>query len=309
MIVVGGESLFDVFSAGATPQGLTLDGRMGGSPLNVAIGLARLGQQVVFAGAVGRDPAAERLMRALEEEGVGTGCVVRVDAPTSIMLVGVDQRGVPTYTFIGDRGADRQLQPGHLATVPRAAAAYHVGSISMVLEPTASTLRLLVQREAARSVISYDPNVRFKVEPDVERWRETLRWMVSRSHLLKLSTEDLGLVYPGRSPQDFASEALAAGVRFVVVTRGPDGAAGFTPRGFAQVPAPRVTVVDTVGAGDTFQAALLTWLAEAGRLSAPALAALDADAVRAALTFAAAAAAITCTRRGADMPRRKELAS
>jgi fructokinase len=307
MIVVGGESLFDVFSSGVTPQGLSLDGRMGGSPLNVAIGLARLGQQVTFAGAIGRDIAAERMMRALVEEGVHTGCVARVDAPTSLMLVGLDTNGVPTYTFIGDHGADRQLLPGHLAAVPPQAAAYHVGSISTVLDPTGSTLRVLVDREAARSVVSYDPNVRLRVEPDAERWRSTLQWMISRARLVKASTEDLELLFPGRPPSEFAAEALAAGVNLVVVTRGPEGASGFTARGVVDVPAGPVEVVDTVGAGDTFQAALLAWLSETGRLNGAALRSLTAESVTAALTFASRAAAITCGRRGADMPRRAEL--
>ena len=312
MIVVGGESLFDVFASGETPQGLALDGRMGGSPLNVAIGLARLGQPVDFAGTVGRDVAAERLMRALVDEGVGTESVTRVDAPTTIMLVGLDGHGVPTYTFIGERGADRQLRPEHLAAVPRGAEAYHVGSYSMVVDPTGSTLRILVEREAARSVISYDPNVRLRVEPDAEKWRATLRWMLPRVRLLKASAEDVELLFPGRSPADFAAEALSAGAGLVVVTRGSRGAVGFTSRASVEVPAAPVTVVDTVGAGDTFQAALLAWLSESGLLggstaSASALAALEPEAITAALTFASRAAAITCGRRGADMPRRAEL--
>jgi fructokinase len=307
MIVVAGESLFDVFASGETPMGLALDGRMGGSPLNVAIGLARLGQQVLFAGAVGRDVAAERLMRALVEEGVGTGCVTRVEAPTTIMLVGLDGRGVPTYTFIGDRGADRQLLPQHLEAVPRGAAAYHFGSYSMVLDPTASTLRRLIDRETPGSVVSYDPNVRLRVEPDVERWRDTLTWMLSRARILKASVEDLQLLYPGSSPADFAAEALSAGAGLVVVTRGNQGASGFTARASVDVPAFPVTVVDTVGAGDTFQAALLTWLSENRRLGPAGLAGLDRVPVEAALAFAARAASITCGRRGADMPRRVEL--
>ncbi len=307
MIVVAGESLFDVFSSGVTPQGLALDGRMGGSPLNVAIGLARLGQAVAFPGAVGRDVAAERLMKALADEGVGTGCVARVDAPTSLMLVGLDGRGVPTYTFIGEHGADRQLLPSHLAAVPRDAAAYHVGSYSMVVDPTGSTQRELVEREARRSVVSYDPNVRLRVEPDVERWRRTLAWMLPRARLLKVSVEDLEVLFAGRSPADFAAEALAAGIGLVVVTRGHEGASGFTARGAVAVPAAPVAVVDTVGAGDTFQAALLAWLSEQGRLNPAALDSLPTEAVTAALTFASRAAAVTCGRRGADMPRRADL--
>ena len=307
MIVVCGESLFDVFSGAATPQGFMLDARMGGSSLNVAIGLSRLGQSVSFLGAIGRDFAGERVLRALVEEGVRTECVARVDAPTTLMLVGLDAQGVPSYVFYGQQGADRQLLPAHLERVPVGAAAYHFGSYSMAVDPTATTLRALILREVNRSVISYDPNVRLRVDPDVERWRGILSWMMPRAHLLKVSEEDLGLLYPGRSIDDFAADARAAGSRLVVVTRGGGGSKGFTERASVEVPAAHATVVDTVGAGDTFQAALLAWLAETGRLTPSALGSLEAPTLGAALDFASRAAAITCSRRGADMPRRAEL--
>jgi fructokinase len=307
MFMVCGESLFDVFSSGATREGISLDGRMGGSPFNVAIGLARLEQPVSFLGAIGSDFGGDRLVRALEEEGVRTGLAVRVDAPTTLMLVGLDSRGVPSYVFYGERGADRQLSEEHLAAGTIGAAAYHFGSYSMVVNPTGSTQRLLVEREHTRSVISYDPNVRLRVEPDVERWRETLRWMLPRTHLLKVSEEDLGVLFPGVAIDRWASDALAAGPGLVVVTRGSEGAEGFTRQAAVHVPAVPVKVVDTVGAGDTFQAAILAWAAEAGRLKADGLRSLGEPELRAALTFAARAAAITCGRRGADMPRRAEL--
>jgi len=128
-----------------------------------------------------------------------------------------------------------------------------------------------------------------------------------RTQLLKVSDEDLRLVWPGVEPADFAARALAQGAKLVVVTRGGEGATGWTATGRVDVPPVAVQVIDTVGAGDTFQAALLTWLAERDALSAPALAALSKDALGSALGFAARAAAITCSRRGADMPRRAEL--
>ncbi len=308
MFIVCGEALFDVFATGHTPTGLGFDGRIGGSPFNVALGLARLAQPVGFLGGIGTGFAGERLMRALDDEGIATACVARVDAPTTLSLVGVDARGVPSYAFYGHGGADRQLRPEHLAAVPAAARAFHFGSYAMVVQPVAATQRALVEREHRRSVISYDPNIRSNVEPDLGVWRDTLDWMLPRCHLLKVSDEDLALLYPGRPVEDFAAQALAAGTPWVVVTRGGSGAIGFTARDTVAMPQVPVTVVDTVGAGDTFQAALLTWLAETDRLSPQAIAEIDADAQRDALGFAARAAAITCGRRGADLPRRHELA-
>jgi fructokinase len=307
MIVVSGEALMDVFDAGATPTGVMLDARIGGSPLNVAIGLARLAQPVAFLGALSTGFLGDRLLRALSDEGVSTACVQRVAAPTTLGLVGLNAEGVPDYAFYGEGAADRRLPPEALAAVP-AADAYHFGSYAMVVEPTAGTQRALVERECQRSVISYDPNIRLNVEPDVERWRSTLQWMLPRTAVLKVSDEDLGLLYPGTPPATLAAQWRAAGVALVVVTRGGQGALGWGPGGEVAAPPVRVDVIDTVGAGDTFQAAMLTALAEAGVLGRAALQTLSADTLGGVLAFATRAAAITCSRRGADLPRRAELA-
>ena len=313
MIVVCGEALMDVFDAGVTHAGNALDARIGGSPYNVALGLARLGQPVAFCGAIANGFLGQRLMRSLGDEGIDTRCVQRTDAPTSICIIGLDSRGVPAYDFYGERGADRQLDAASaLAALPSDLGALHVGSYAMVVEPVASAQRALVEREHKRVLIAYDPNVRLTVEPSLERWREALQWMLPRTHLLKISDEDLGLLYPGLAPDDAAAQWLSRGVAAVVVTRGSEGALAFTARARGRAAPVAVNVVDTVGAGDTFQAALLTWLAEHGCLSIDGVAALDEGALEAAaldamLAFAARAAAITCSRRGADMPRRAEL--
>ena len=311
VIVVCGEALMDVFSAGDTATGLSLDARVGGSPFNVAVGLARLAQPVVFFSAVSAGFLGERLMRTLVDEGVDTAAVARTPAPTTLSLVGLDAQGVPSYSFYGEGGADRLLHLADLAGVPRDIDAVNIGSYATVVEPIASTLRALVERERARksdaALIAFDPNIRLNVQPDLQRWREQLAWMLPRTHLLKVSEEDLDLLQPGTPLDAFAASALAQGVGCVVVTRGALGAIGWTAGARVEVPPVRVAVIDTVGAGDTFQAALLTWLAEHGALAAKALAALSQGELRDALVFAAQAAAITCSRRGADMPRRGEL--
>lgn len=305
MFLVCGEALMDVFAMNDTPTGVNLDARVGGSPFNVAVGLARLEQPVAFLGAVSRGFLGERLMRALSVEGVRVDHVARTEAPTTLGLVGLDEKGVPSYSFYGEGAADRQLMVDALPTARFAAV--HLGSYTTVVEHTGSTLRALVQREHGKTLISYDPNVRLNVQPDLARWREFLQWMLPRTDLLKISDEDLGLLMPGRTPESFAVEALGQGVKLVVVTRGGEGATAWTTQATASVPTPKVTVVDTVGAGDTFQAALLTWMAEHDSVSPAALAALTAAQLTDVLGFAARAAAITCSRRGADMPRRAEL--
>lgn len=308
MFVVCGEALFDVFAAGETPTGLLLDARVGGSPFNVAVGLARLAQPVCFLTQVSQGFLGERLMRALQAEGVDTRAVQRSSAPTTLSLVGVDARGLPGYTFYGQGGADRLLSPAALDALPATGvSAIQLGSYASVVGPAAATLRNLVEREQGHSLIAYDPNIRLAVEPDLAVWRAQIEWMLPRTDLLKLSEEDLALVYPRQTPADFAAAALACGVGCVVLTQGALGAVAWSGAGRVEAAAVEAAVIDTVGAGDTFQAALLTWLAEHEALSATALAALPRPALGEALAFAAQAAAITCSRRGADLPRRAEL--
>jgi fructokinase len=307
MLMVCGEALLDVFAAGETRTGLTLEASVGGSPFNVAVGLARMGQSAGFFSAVSTGFAGERLMSALVAEGVDLRAVARTDLPTTLSLIGLDAQGVPSYAFYGEGCADRMLLQADLHRVPDTITAVNVGSYATVVEPIASTLRALVERERGRALIAFDPNIRLNVEPDLQRWRSQLAWMLPRTDLLKISEEDLELMQPGAAPETFAIDALTHGVKAVVVTRGARGASGWTAHCNASAAPVAVKVIDTVGAGDTFQAALLTWLAENQSLNRAGVAALSQKALSDALTFAARAAAITCSRRGADMPRRGEL--
>ena len=307
MFVVCGEALMDVFSSGEASGGLALDARVGGSPFNVSVGLARLGQPVGLLAAISQDFMGERLLRALQSEGVATSMVQRTPHSTTLSVVGLDENRVPSYAFYGVNAADRQLRLGALLTLPSHLRALHFGSYATVVEPIAATLRALVEREHRRTVISLDPNVRLSVEPDAAVWQSYLEWMLPRTHLLKISKEDLGLLMPGVAPDTFAGKALQRGVRLVVLTRGAEGASAWTAKAQAHVGPCSVEVVDTVGAGDTFQAALLTWLHERNALSIDGLANLSCGDLQGVLNFGAHAASITCSRRGADMPRRHEL--
>jgi fructokinase len=307
MIVVAGEALMDVFVGAPTKEGVGLDARIGGSPFNVAVGLARLEQPVAFLASLGRGVLGERLVGALADEGVDLRCVQRVAAPTTLGLVALDAHGVPDYAFYGEGGADRQLDAAALDRVPAATRAIHLGSFATVVEPIASTLATFVERSQGQRVVCYDPNVRLNVEPDRARWRARIDWMLPRTQLLKISAEDVELLYPGTPLDTIGARFREAGASVVVITRGGDGALGFCAGGRVQAEPVPTTVVDTVGAGDTFQAALLTWLAEHDRLGIETLRALDAASLDAALRFASRAAAITCSRRGADLPRRAEL--
>ena len=307
MFLVCGEALFDVFAAGDTPTGMALDARIGGSPFNVALGLARLQQSVGFLGGVSRGFLGERLLSALRDEGIDTACVQMLDAPTTLSLVGLDARGVPSYSFYGSGAADRELPASAIDSVPGTVRAVHVGSYAMVVEPVASVQRALIERLHRQCLVAYDPNVRTNVEPDLARWRDTIQWMAARAHVLKVSEEDLQLLYPGEPHAELAAGWRQEGVAAVVVTHGGEGARAYLDDGELPIaPAPTM-LVDTVGAGDTFQAAMLAALAERDALDPAVLRALPQAAWAEVLGFAARAAAITCGRRGADLPRRAEL--
>jgi fructokinase len=307
MFVVAGEALMDVFTGATTPTGLALDARIGGSPLNVAFGLARMGQPVAFLGGVSNGELGNRLVDALRAEGVSLDALHRSAAPTTISLIGVDARGVPEYAFYGTGAADRTLPLAALERMPTDARVLHVGSYTMVVGETAATQRALIERLRGKVVVSYDPNLRLNVEPDIAVWRATLDWMLPRTDVLKLSDEDLGLLYPGIDAAAFAADCLGKGAGLVALTRGAHGAFAWHAGGTVDVPPVKVDVIDTVGAGDTFQAALLTRFAELGVLSPAGIRGLGADTLLDAMRFAAQAAAITCSRRGADLPRRAEL--
>ncbi|KAI5914087.1 carbohydrate kinase [Thauera sp. 2A1] len=321
MFLVCGEALFDVFIASERPQetsstspqdtdhALHLDARAGGSPFNVAVGLARLGQPVAFLSGLARDMLGERLVRTLRREDVDTRLCPLFDAPTTLGMVELDAAGVPRYAFYGNGAADRLLTTDQLPALDAGFRAIHIGSYATAVEPVASALEALVRRERDRRLIAYDPNIRLNVEPSVARWRERVDTLAGLAHLVKISDEDLHLLYgAGVDEAACAGRWLEAGCRLVVVTRGAKGASAWNARGRMDVAAPTVATVDTVGAGDTFQAAMLAHLAESDRLAPAALAALDGDALARLLDFAARAAAITCSRRGADMPRRSEIA-
>ncbi len=307
MFVVAGEALMDVFTGATTPTGIALDARIGGSPLNVAFGLARMGQKVAFLGGISNGELGNRLLDALRAEGVSLDAVHRSGAPTTISLIGVDATGVPEYAFYGTGAADRTLPLAALDRMPADARLLHVGSYTMVVGDTATTQRALIDQVRGRMVVSYDPNLRLNVEPDLAVWRATLEWMLPRTDVLKLSDEDLGLLYPGIDPAAFAADCLGKGAGLVALTRGGKGAFAWHASGVCDVPPIKVDVIDTVGAGDTFQAALLTRLDELGALSPDGVRGMAAETLLDAMRFASQAAAITCSRRGADLPRRAEL--
>lgn len=282
-----------------------MQARPAGSPFNVAVGLARLGHPVAFCGGLSAGYLGRHLRGQLQREGVDCNLCQTLEAPTTLSLVQADADGTPQYTFYGTGGADRLLTD--VAALPQDIAAIQVGSYSLVVEPVAHALRALVTRERERRLVSCDLNLRLAVEPSLARWLEASTWYAARTHLMKASEEDVFTLSPSADVDAVARGWLSAGCECVVITHGADGASAWNAQGRVRVPGLRVDVVDTVGAGDAFQAAMLAALAERGTLQGGALRQLDGAALRDILCFANRAAAVVCGRQGADPARRLEI--
>ena len=307
MFLSCGEALYDLFPSAETDSGFTFDARIGGSPFNVAVGLSRLGCGAALFTGLSSDPLGRRLERALKDEGVDTTWLVSKRNQTTLALVGLGSNGIPQYSFYGHDAADCSVGETDLPELPGSVAAMHFGSYSLVVEPTGSSLLQLAQRHHGGKLISFDPNPRLNIEPDVDRWRRRVEAFSEIADLIKVSNEDLESLFPGDDIDSAISRWNSRGVQLVVVTRGGDGALVSLRGEMFEASGRTVEVVDTVGAGDSFLAGLLCGLDELDKATKPGLSELSLDECRQIVDFAAAAAAITCTRRGADLPRRADL--
>ncbi|GAA0358820.1 carbohydrate kinase [Streptomyces blastmyceticus] len=292
MIVVAGEALIDLVPGEAGDGVLpALLPRRGGGPYNTAVALGRLGAPAAFCSRVSADGFGEALLAGLRAAGVDVSLVQRGPEPTTLAVADVGADGSAGYAFYAEGTADRLFElPGPL---PETVSALCLGTCSLVLEPGASAYEALLRREAERGVFTLlDPNVRAGLIPDASAYRARFRSWLPHVTLLKLSEEDARWL--GGSPEQWLTEGPAA----VVVTHGAAGLSVHTRSGTRHsVPAPAVEVVDTIGAGDTVNAALLHGLAERGALSRGALDTVPWPDV---LRFAAHAAALACTHAGAE---------
>ena len=307
MILSCGEALFDLFPSTATDAGFVFDARVGGSPFNVAVGLSRLGCEAALFTGLSTDPLGRRLELTLREEGVDTAYIVSKQNPTTLALVGLDAGGIPHYSFYGHDAADCSIGETDLPDLHQSVTAIHFGSYSLVVEPTGASLLEFARRHRGRKLISLDPNLRLTVEPDVGRWRRRVEAFSAITDLIKVSDEELELLFPGDGIHSAVARWSARGVQLVVVTRGGEGALVSLRGEVFEAPGRTVGVVDTVGAGDSFQAGLLSGLDALGKATKQGLAQLSLEECRRVVALATEAAAVTCTRRGADLPRRPDL--
>lgn len=310
MFVVGGESLIDLISKPVVADGAReLVAKAGGSPMNCAIALARLGQTAGFLCPISRDSFGDAILAPLKAAGVEVLLAERVREPTTLAVVTDDGHGNPRYAFY--READRAFtREGLLAALPARPDLFQIGGFCPI-EPRDAEIWLdVAQAAAARgATLSIDPNVRPSLIADMDAYRARLGRFLDLAHIIKLSEEDLEALAPGCAPEAQAAALLERpNCRLVVVTRGAEGSLAFSRVAAARAGIfPAAPGGDNVGAGDTLMAGILTWLADAGALAPARLAALDAEALGAMLWFGAVAAGLNCSRLGANPPSRAEV--
>lgn len=293
-VLVVGEALVDVVEGIAHP---------GGSPLNVAVGLARLNVPATLHAQFAADAYGAEIARHLQESDVAITSDTVTAERTSTAVATIAADGAATYGF------DITWDPAAVSTT--GFDLVHTGSIGAALEPGASRVEKLIGEARATATISYDPNVRPALMGDLEVARARVERFVALADIVKASDEDLAWLYPDRAPGDTIAVWLSAGPALVVVTGGAEGANAVAASGSVHIDAPLTEVVDTIGAGDSFMAGLLAALSDADLLGSArrdALRAIDAATVTEVVGFAAHCAAITVSRAGANPPRRGDLA-
>ncbi|MHB1592950.1 MAG: carbohydrate kinase family protein [Streptosporangiaceae bacterium] len=306
-VTVIGEALIDLVP-GAEPGSFIASA--GGSPYNVAIGLARLGVPTSLMARLA-DNALGRILRGgAEAEGIDLSAAPRATEPTTLAVVSLDAQARASYDFYHQGTADWQWSPGELSRVPGSTGVLHFGSLASWLPPGDQRILDLAGQVRARGdvLVSYDPNIRPTLLRDPGHGRDVVERAVRIAHLVKASAEDIAWLYPGRSTAEVARQWLALGTSLVVITDGERGAGAFTGTGpVINRPAAAVTVADTVGAGDSFTAGLIAALIRSGRASPPGLLGLPAADLAAVLDEAITVASLNCQRTGNDPPTAADL--
>jgi fructokinase len=306
MIVCCGEALIDMLPRQTAQGEQAFAPYVGGAVFNTAIALGRLDVPVSFFTGLSTDFFGTMLKEALEESRVRLDHVRVSDWPTTLAFVRL-KGGHASYAFFDEHSAVRMLTEADLPVLADEVRALHFSCISLIPEPCGSTYEALMRREHGRRVCLLDPNIRRGFIKDKASHLARMRRMIAMADIVKLSDEDLDWFGETGTADEIAARWLERGPRVVIVTAGAKGAVGYTERHRVAVSPPPVTVVDTVGAGDTFNAGILASLHRAGLLEKTALAELPEAALRDALGLAARAAAVTVSRAGADPPWAHEL--
>jgi len=322
MIICCGEALIDMVRSSVPGFNESFIPLPGGSPYNTAIAIGRMGVPVKFLGRVSTDFMGEILLERLRESHVGEDLIIRSGENSTLAFARVEKGKEPQYIFYTDGTATRSFSTGDLPSkLPADARCIHFGSIALTMEPIASAIETLIFREASGKsadqidrtpVISFDPNIRPFMIKERNSYIERIEKLAAVSAIAKFSSADFEVIYPGLETEEALRKILAMGPRLAINTLGPKGALALLRRDDGSVtrvsaPVVDVPIADTIGAGDTFQGAFLSWLEIKGKMSHSALASLSEADLYDALYFANKAASIVCSRQGAEPPTREEV--
>lgn len=308
MILCCGEALIDMIPSPTVGGGDGYVPHCGGAVFNTAIALGRLGVPAGLLSGVSTDLFGQQLRAALRKSHVEASHLVESERPTTLAFVTLSE-GQASYAFYDENSAGRMVRCGDLPALNAGVSTLYFGGISLACEPAAETYAALCHQNCGGKVIMLDPNIRPGFITNEERFRARLDGMLRCADIVKVSDEDLNWIYPDNQPiAQKVAHLQNEGPKLVVLTKGGQGATAWNMEGImVDVPVRNVEVVDTVGAGDTFNAGVLAYLAEHSLLTKPALSAIGPAAMTAALSFGASVAGVTVSRAGADSPWRDEV--
>lgn len=301
MILCTGESLIDM-----VPQNGAYRPLAGGAVFNTAVALGRLGEDTGYFWPISRDPFGETLLRPLNEAAVDVSLCPRSDRLTTLAFVTLID-GEARYSFYDEGTAGRMLSPDEVPALPDNISAVFAGGISLVPDPCGLAVEKLIERNHTHLPVMVDPNIRPFFIDDAAYFRARLDRILARADIVKLSADDLEWLYPDLGLDEAVGKVRQAGPKIVLQTGGASGARAFWAGETVSAPAVKTAVVDTIGAGDTFNAGVLASLQRQGVLSKEGIANITADQLRAALTLGAQAAAVTVSRAGANPPWAHEM--
>lgn len=308
MILCCGEALIDMVAAPSLdgPDGFVP--HSGGAVFNTAIALGRLGARAGMLTGLSHDMFGDQLADALKASDVDTTHIIRSNRPSALAFVKLED-GQASYSFFDENSAGRMIRAEDMPALPSDITALFFGGISLASDPSASAYAALLDRQGGPRAVMIDPNIRPLFITDAEGYRRRMAAMIRQADIVKVSDEDLNWLNPAPLTQaEKISAMLDTGPSVVIVTQGAEGAIATLADGTSiAVPAAKTNVVDTIGAGDTFNAGFLAKLSELDLLTPEALGTLDLDALRDAMTYGARVAAITVSRAGANPPWANEL--
>jgi fructokinase len=296
VILVLGEALIDL----VVHEGGAVHAIEGGGPYNAARTIARLGQPSMFMSSLSTDRFGQGLLRHLREDGVDLSAIVPTDRPTTLAAAELNSEGSATYRFYFEGTSAPALEPAAaLAVLPKGVRAFHVGTLGLVLEPMATAAEAVLKALEPSTLVFVDPNCRPRVITDAAVYRERIRNICRTADVVKVSDEDLEFLRPGVTTDEAAQQFIKDGARVVLLSAGAEGVRVFTAAGSFLVPAAKVDVVDTIGAGDSLGGGFLAWWIARGYGRAELH---DVALLRRGAEFAAYIAGRTCAVAGAQPP-------